>query len=736
MNASAVRLLLATALVFVGLIGGSEAGQFVVGVRAISAAIGAAFVGVYIVRAPRSHDRLDLVVLAALVAFLLTCVTSSIPRLSFDAATTATAFAAAFYVARGAVAEPRGRELAFTALGIVGALVSTVFFLLWASTWGRWLSIPGAGLPPLTLNLPSTPYGHYYLVGTLALLLLPASLSLARRPVLWPLGAVGAFSSVAVVFMCGGRTVWLAALAALAASAVGAGRVSLPPRRWVVGAVAVIVVGTVVAWTPIVSRLLASSTVEGRLEIWGNSIGRWLDSPLIGHGPGTYSSQMILAGHEQLLKHGHNALIQMLVEGGLVGVTALLALAAGVAVIALRRQPLERAAFAGLAAFGVAAMTDNPSVFPFLVVPLIVWAAIAAPRQVEPLDDSSRLRTGVALVLAGSAGLAAASAIAAVAHYEAAAPAADRGDRPAVLASLRTAAALDPSHPMYQRDLGVWLLDVGQTAEARVHLARATQANPADLAAWRAAAIAVAEDDPDEAVRLARVALEMRETDPLANETIALIAQRAGDQTGRDAALANALRYEPWLAAADAWRATFPGDITPLLVAADTSWSERPEGAAGYEQARAWLAAMVGTPLATEQVDDVVNAAIAAAIDCEVAQARALIAGLPTDRSYEADVLLVRLLLARIEREPDEHVLTLARLRWPFLAFLATVDIEDSSPFSSLGDDVQIYGRRSVPAPPGIAGLPTSESGLSAWLRDPIAAADVGAPGSGLATCR
>jgi hypothetical protein len=144
---------------------------------------------------------------------------------------------------------------------------------------------------------------------------------------------------------------------------------------------------------------------------------------------------------------------------------------------------------------------------------------------------------------------------------------------------------------------------------------------------------------------------------------------------------------------------------------------------------------MVDSPLATGETDPV-NAAAAAAIDCQVDEAVALLNNLPTLKRYDAGGLLVGLFAARITSEPDEQLLQLATLRYPILAFLATTEIKDASPFSSLADDVQVYRRRSVPPPPQLETLPISESGLSAWLRDPVRAADAGAPASGLAACR
>jgi O-antigen ligase len=729
------RILLAAALVFVGLIGASEAGQFLVVVRASATAIGGALIVVFLVRAPSRHDRLDLAVLVALLTFLLTCVTSAMPRLSLDTATSAVAYAAAFYVARDAVSDEGGRRLATTVLGLMGALIGIGYFIGWSMAWLRWAAVPGAGIPPVGLALPPAPFGHHYLVGTMAAILLPACIAVARRPVIWPVGLAGTVAGLAVVVMSGSRTVWLSiGVALIVVAGLGGYRVAVSRWRWVVGAVLAALAGAALLGAGLIQRLATTSTVEGRLEIYAASLDRWLDAPLMGHGPGTYSAQMTLAGHDELLTHGHNALVQMLVEGGLVGAAGLVLLVVAVVMAALRHRPRNTTAIAGLTVFGVAALTDNPTVFGFLVVPAMAWAALACPREPGPMVAPARWMTRLNLGLAAMAAVAVVAFLGAAWVYESAARRADVGDTKGVITALEIATGLDPGHPLYQRDLAIWRLADGAPEAARKLLERAIGANPADPAAQRAAAlVAAASGDPD-GLAVARSLVDLRSEDPAGLLTLAYVARQLGDEATAANGLVQALRYEPWIAASEAWQTEFGDGAEAVLQDANASWTSDPSGAEQHEQARAWLASMVGAPLDSSAVS-ATDAAASAVIDCRTEDALALL-GPTSESQLDSGSLLIRILAARAEGEPADDYITLAGLRSPFNAFVASNEVAGTSPFAALGYDVQFYGRRAIPLPGDALLFPSAESGLSAWLRDPVAAADRGAPESGLAACR
>jgi tetratricopeptide (TPR) repeat protein len=332
------------------------------------------------------------------------------------------------------------------------------------------------------------------------------------------------------------------------------------------------------------------------------------------------------------------------------------------------------------------------------------------------------------------AGLTATATIVSAWTYEQASTAAQAGDAVSVIQSLRIATMLDPEYALYQRDLGVWLLAEGETAEAQDRLHRALRANPADPAAHRAAAMAASEVGATDALSIAQGALRLRDDDAASLLTLAYVAQASGDVDGSRDALVRALRYEPWLTASAEWREEFGEEVSPLLDAAYQSWGTESDAENRHHEARAWLAAMVGKPVlggATTSFD----MAAAAVVDCRPDDAvREL--GPTANAAVNARWLSVRMLAGRVRGEPVDDYIALAGLRWPIVAFMASNDVTGASPFTALAHDSKFYGRRSIAPPPDGPIFPSPESGLSAWLRDPIAAADRGAPDSRLASCR
>jgi hypothetical protein len=98
--------------------------------------------------------------------------------------------------------------------------------------------------------------------------------------------------------------------------------------------------------------------------------------------------------------------------------------------------------------------------------------------------------------------------------------------------------------------------------------------------------------------------------------------------------------------------------------------------------------------------------------------------------------LLTRIMLARASGADETELLMLATLRYRTLAFIAGQVVRGVSPLSGPAEDPTFYGHLSLPPPNVEPTLPISESGLSAWLHDPVAAARIGAPDSGLANCQ
>jgi O-antigen ligase len=726
---------------------GTEAGRLVTALRVVGAVVGTALIVAYLVRAPRDHDLVDALVLAGLVLFLVTCVTSSTPRLSFEAATTALAYAAAFWVARGALSDPRGRELGVLALGALGTLLGIMFVVNWGAVWIDWITIVG-GLPPLDLALPSAPYAGIH-AAILAGLLLPATVVLARRRWLWPMGIAGSVALLAAIVMSGSRSVWLGlALSALALAAMGAGRVVFRAPRVLLGGLGVITVALLAVLGPMVlTRIATGSTVELRLVMWGESIEHWMRAPLVGHGPGTFAARFNLTDYynrfEPWHTHPHNLVVQVLVESGVVGLVGV-ALILVALVIGVRRQGrLEWAALTAVVFIAGVGLTENATISAYLVAPLIVWAAMATPRIRQdphaapaPARALRQMNLGLATVVLLAVG---STLVAAFAHDRAVA--AERaGNEAEVTASLRQAASFDPAMPLYHRELGLWLMAAGDHVNAEAEVRRALELNPADSATLRTLALVrLATDDGAQALATAKEAHRRADLHPENALTLAYVAGEIGDPDAQSAALVRAVRRYPWLLAAPEWDILFPGvDKEALLAEARDSWADQREYSHRNLQARTWLMALSNDGLATDMGD--AEAAESALLRCEPSVAAGSLGDLTAAQAANSAALQARLMVGRafdrfLDRAEEAQLLTLLAAHNPGIVRMATDGVGGAAAASDHNADVAVYARVPVRPPVGPI-LPTPSSGLSAWLRDPIAAADVGAPASRLATCR
>jgi O-antigen ligase/tetratricopeptide (TPR) repeat protein len=738
-------MVLAAALLFVVLIGGTDAGRFLTVVRGATALVGAGMILNWILRV-RDSDLVDRLVLAALLFFLLACVLSTNPRESFEASTSALAFAAAAFVARGALATQRSQDLAVTILALCGIVLSAAFVFVWGTAWLWWFDASGGMLPPLDLILPVGPYRHYHVVGTTMALLMPALFVLARRPRVWPLAIIGIVCSATVVLMSGSRTVWLAiggGLVATVAVLIAQRRVRISPAWWLLGAGAVsLAVLVLLLGGPLGSRLLGTSTVALRGALWEATLSRWLLDPLTGAGPGSFSTEITLSGffasYDGIGRHADNAVVQVMAEAGVLGLAALGLLAAAT-VIGVRRSKLRLAPTAALVIFCVASLTDNPSDSAHLVVIGIVWFAVATPRNpitTVRVRPNPWMRVGFVASLGVIAVACAALLLASLAYDRAAARRAG-GDEPGALEELSLAARLDPSYSLYHRELGLALLAKGALADASTHVGRAIQLNPGDLTALRIGSyLAVQVRDLPSAMTLADRAVELGGVRPTNSTLQAYVADAAGEADVSRQAVIRALRFAPWIAASPAWSEHFPsaGALAGLLREARLAWLVPDVPPERYVLQRAWLDGLNGV---ADEVAQTRLRTINALIRCDLVEAKRLVSGMSTIDRSTIGGLLARLLEARISGDQDpSDLLVLILLRAPEYAYLATTELSARSPLADRGEDARLYRRLTMPPPDVGPLLPDADAGLSAWLRNPVAAADVGAPGSGLAACR
>ena len=734
-----VDLPLAAVLVVAFLLVGSDAGRLTTEIRVLGAVIGAGFIAVYLFWAPRDHDVVDLLVVGGLVAFSVACATSSMPRLSFDPAVTAFAYAATFYVARRAVSTDEGRQLALIVLGTLGAAIAVLYLILWGAVWLRWFAVPGAGAPPLNLIVPTAQFSQIH-VGMVVGMLMPAILLLARRPVIGLVGVAGVVASSAVLVMSGSRSVWLGLAAALLAGALAArGRVWRDAGRWLAFAALSVGALAIIAAPQLIARLATISTIEQRMTVWSLAISEWLDAPLAGHGPGTFSTAFLETGYNNLyntyIPYAHNLPIQILFETGLLGAVAAMALCAAV-VTGLRHNRRAWAPMAGLAFFAAAAFTEDPNQSSATVMVLIVWTSLLMPRPVPARRHANRaLRVAIAsaaCVLAVAVG----STLAASWWYDRARVAAIDAHRDKVVAHLQTAVMLDPSFALYQRDLGSWLASQGDLLGARDHLDRAVSLAPADPAARRALALVALQDgDVGGAYAVANDALAVARLHVENALTLAYVETQTGDPRAAERALVEVVRVAPWVIAAPEWDRLFSAALKDdLIKEASRSWVASEEASSRNARARTWLAAFSSMPLPSDA--SLADSAEFALFECDFGSAADIYAAMRREEATEAQALQGMAMLAHASGGvTNDRISTLLSLRGRGLALQAFGGVIGHRAVTDYTKDVHTYSR--LPILPGFGPVfPTEDSGLSVWLNDPVAAAESAAPRISLAQCR
>lgn len=696
----------------------------------------------------RFFDRVDRYVVLSLLLFVLTCVLSEYPGMSFRAATTALAVCAGFLIARDLLADESRRSLLIVALGLCCFALSMVFLVLWGAIWLHWLSIRDAGLPPLDLVLPFGPYRHYHVIGMTVAMLSPALVILVSHGrLVRAFGLVGILAAALVVLMSGSRTAWLATTFGMSVPLVvqGVRRLRLIP--FVASAAAIVVSVTLVALvTPIADRIIGTSTLRVRADIWAATIDRWLAHPLFGSGPGSYSSTLAQSDYysrvPDLLRHADNAVIQMLAEGGLLGLAAIALLAIAI-VVGVRQSPYFLwAPMAGVLIFLLSSLTDNPSDTTSLVVIGLAWTALAIPRIERRAKSRPRWvhrRVRAASLVAGAV-VAATTTLTLLADwsFDQAGIAARTGDGNSVVRYLSSAVRLDPSQPLYWRELGVWRAALGNPARAAHDLGVAFDLNPGDATAARSLALIASNAGEDRlALQWARRAVALGGTHAANRLTLALVATRAGEPTVATQALIPVVRFSPWITAAPDWATTFPtGPALHDLLDAAQREAERdgPSGSTRLQLAEAWLASMTGA-LPDHESPNYARAA-AAIIDCRFAEAETAIGAMTHREAVTVDGLRARVLVASATNDGAlSDIAVLAALRWPLLGILVSQPIIGATPFTDPLADITLYRRLPIVASHFGERFPTADSGMSAWFRDPATAADRGAPGSGLSTC-
>jgi O-antigen ligase len=381
----------------------------------VLAVVGAAGWVAVIWRPSRLSPFLLLAPLPLFAAVVVTAFVSPYPSLSWPAAWQTAAYAGIFWLLALQASHPAGRRSLVAVIGLVVAVVAASYFAAVLVEWRRLLRL---GFPVSSLPLRPSDVGGLAQIPTLL-----ADVVAVGTPVfvatLWRRGArlpAVLFGLVAfgAVVLTGTRSVLLI-IAGLALAVVLIAIRDRARRRAVSLVVTAVMalgaVGLVVVLTS------ARSLDEGRSSAYASALARFVESPILGSGPGTYGVERM---HDPVSVLGwlvfpdaHNIVLNNLAESGIVGLVGLVATVALVALAirgSWRRSPGERLVIAGalfgLAVFAGHGMVDVVFSLIGVTVLAIAVAAVAATSS-EPLPASERFRSaplraalGVAFVVA------------------------------------------------------------------------------------------------------------------------------------------------------------------------------------------------------------------------------------------------------------------------------------------------------------------------------------------------
>lgn len=748
------RLALAVVGVYLVLIGGSELGTLYPELRAINGVIAGGVILAAILRPWPRPDAVAIATVVAAIGFTAAAVVSPLPRYSLEAALAGIGYAAAFLLLRRAFADGPTYVWARQLLAVVALAFIAAFTALWLSVWFSWLSATDfALLPPLTLPVPTVFMRHPHVVAFTAALLLPAVWTLPGSRLGAAVRVAATAATLFLLLASGSRTVLIAAVVATLAVYAWRWRGGRRPTRAMVIGAAVVgaaVVGAVLLVGGggfVIQRLLTLSSLAARGEIWGATVTGWLERPLLGFGPGTFSLAFPLTGYFETNsfapRHADNALLQLLFEAGAIGA----ALVLPVVVLVLRRalfaveRPEARWALLFVA---VGTLTDNPTDTVGLVALVIFWASAVAPAaEIEARATSPaarRLLRPAAAVALGVAALAWGSVTAADLAYAGARRAAAQGDVSGLERQLLQAASLDPWNAFYRHQLGIHHAGAGDMQTAAAHLEAALRLSPADDVIGRSLGLVYGELGRDaDADRLTADAVALRTQDITNQLTRAHLELELGSADA-EAPAARVVQLNHWIVADEAWRA-FLGpvpaeDVTDAAIAAATGGGARvalPDAA--------WLMGLGGreedaTRLGAEE-GDATSQAIGLVFDCRLADAAAALDGALRTEASSSNYWLVRYVVQRLSGEDTGATERIMALFSPTMPSLLHGRGRPGG-LSPLVDDLRaahLYHRLPMARVESPWSFPNPGAGIVHWLREPASAARLAAPRSRLAEC-
>lgn len=751
-----VALAALVGLGYIVLIGGTSVGELAPAPRIINTLIAMALLVRYVRGMPARGDRLDLAVLAGVVLFAFAGALSSAPRQSFDAVLQAATYAAALFTARDLLARPATRHaFLIMMMGLSGFLT-----LITAARWfpvvvGWWSAVGGSVAPPLNLELFSGPWGHRYDLALLLVVLYPAWWIGATSPLRrWVAVVIGLVIAL-VVLIVGSRTLWAALGTAgvlmawpwIRAQWKASARVRLVAIAVVLLALTVFIAGGLAA--ALAGRATNVASLGWRTAMWGSLFEVWLKHPLAGYGPGSFpwilQATTYFDTNSWAPRHPDSAPIELLAEGGILGLAALAVVIVSVA--GALRKTRSVAAVWVLVSTALVSIGANPTEFIFLMAPSVGWLAYALPHEearISAMAAIAPLRIGF-YAASGVIGAAFLATMIAGFAYDQAREAVEIGDLRKARPEFDLAVALDPGMALYWRQRGELAYLQGRSRDAASDLQLATQLNPSDDLAWRSLALAAAAaGDEAGASRAVMRALATQRSDV----TNLLLAARWFDlhYQRSEAVLTLAEVVESWpsIVAAPGWSGVLPPSVSTIDVvdAAARRWEDGGSTPEPPLDQGLWLAALADRPDLDKQA---INRATVGPIlaHAELAMLRCsqtfgdLKAATP-DEKRSFYYWKLRMQTASVAGRTDSTAVDVIRIMISDQAFphvrIYTLDpLNENGLFSA---DIWGYRRPPISWPDSGIKLPSPDVGALVWLVNPAHAVESAGLAKQLPACR
>ncbi len=498
-------------------------------------------------RVRRRPDVVDLSVIAALVLYVVVSLASRDRTGSLATLALVATYALLFWLMRWLRAQPDLHATVVTAVATSLAFSLALNGFLLVREKVEFFAATGQ-LPALE-GVEVFPWETVNALPELVLLALAFIAWMQPGVVRAALLTVVGVASLVVLPFSAGRAGYLGLAVALVAFVALDGRTherlrALQPRTrtlLAVGAVAVVVVGVVVAARPFINGLATS----GRLDLYGASVAMFADRPLLGNGPSTYSWARLIASDEPArllaVRLTHDVPLQTLVDGGVALAAGMLAIVVAWARSAVRiGLPFaRRASVAALIGFGAAVTLDDFSFLPAVSVMVISLAAWTLPEgpAVQGRNRLPWLPIAVGtLALVIGLPFVIKTDVARLAAADGRAAAVD-GDWPRAVVSFTTATEQHAENGGYWLGLGQARAYLGDVEGARGAYARARDASPGDPRAY--AALGLLSPNDAERLELFQRAADLTIGDPLYGYELGVVlavhdhAQEAADAWGK-----------------------------------------------------------------------------------------------------------------------------------------------------------------------------------------------------------